>query len=92
MENQIKTFITSAQVEKDHYTQLVPARPLPGLEEGGGEMLGEWNVVEPGPGGGQAVGPVEGEFVRAVVGQAGHARPALLGRGPHHPEYLTQQS
>ena len=45
--------------------------------------------AEAGPGGGQAVGPVEGELVRAVVGQAGHARPALLGRGPHHPEYLT---
>ena len=70
-------------------SQLVRARYVPRLEEGGGEVLGEWNVVEPGPGGGQAVRPVEGEFVRAVVGQAGHARPALLGRRPHHPEYLT---
>ena len=48
--------------------------------------------AEAGPGGGQAVRPVEGEFVRAVVGQARHARPALLGRGPHNPEYLFQQS
>ena len=30
------------------------------------------------------------QLVRTIVGEAGHSRPAVLCRGPHHAEYLVQ--